>query len=748
MGRKMVNYMPFFSPQEKSKWFMDKKSNEEKEARFSEIMQQPPYPVDEVLGLIAEATGAKKDEWILAALQAFAEADDFDAAFRLVREFESDLGAKPRGEAVKEGLKKATKDRLVTSFIESVGFGVRPFKDSVARLVRLLSFQPGVFVLNSAWGLGEIKRLDAFYRRITVDFRTRRGHQLTFDAACETLVLAPEGHILVTAKADPDRVQKMLKDEPGEFVKAMLGSFGNMPVTRLEELSAQHGFVKSANWKSFWERARADLRKDRLVEIPTRRAEPLVLKAAAESYGDGWFTAFEQMTDPKSILTAVREFVGAGKFKGLDDAGRKKISDRLAFALKGARKVDDALYARLAACLAELKLDDAVASKARAYLWGESRYLAAARDLPASEVARFVSFLVAENEEEAKKNLFAALPQMCFPLLAATLEHYRTDEACETAVADLLKTPHAPATLVVLVLGRYHEVKKAKSGASGDKVEVETETGFKNWSKLPPLVVILTHAIALGEGRQSGETLKMQNTIRRLFADQKWLADIFGLLEPADKVLFFERFQASTTWDPSTHHTIVVRMTHSSRLSRCARSRRPRPRPWRASRRSAATPSARRPTSGSSTWRCRRTPSASSSPAATATSAKTRNTSTRKTSSAPSCRSRISCRLRSKPSSPPISRTSRRTRCVPAQRSPSRPPAAPRRCTRCSASGTTTSSAASSRTRRVSRRTCSARNRATRSTCRTPRATCPWRPSSPSRRSPMKCVRGCRCRRA
>ena len=64
---------------------MDKKSNEEKEARFSEIMQQPPYPVDEVLGLIAEAAGAKKDEWILAALQAFAEAGDFDAAFRLVR---------------------------------------------------------------------------------------------------------------------------------------------------------------------------------------------------------------------------------------------------------------------------------------------------------------------------------------------------------------------------------------------------------------------------------------------------------------------------------------------------------------------------------------------------------------------------------------------------------------------------------------------------------------------------------------
>ena len=87
---------------------MDKKSNEEKETRFSEIMQQPPYPVDEVFDLIAEATGAKKDEWLLAALRAFAEAGDFNTAYRLVNEFKTDLGAKARGDVVRESLKKAT----------------------------------------------------------------------------------------------------------------------------------------------------------------------------------------------------------------------------------------------------------------------------------------------------------------------------------------------------------------------------------------------------------------------------------------------------------------------------------------------------------------------------------------------------------------------------------------------------------------------------------------------------------------
>ena len=521
---------------------MEKKSFEEKEARFAEIMQQPPYPVDEIVGLLEETTGAKKDEWALAALKALSDAEDFDGAYRVVAACKGALGAKVRGDSIRDLLKKATKDRLVASFIDAVGFDVRKLSESVGRLGILLSFRPGTRVLNSAWGLGEIKRLDSFYRRITVDFRTRHGHQLTFDAACETLAIAPDDHILVIAKADPDRVQKMLKDSPGEFVKEMLRSFGNMPVTRLEELCAQHGFVKTANWKSFWDRARADLRKDRVVEIPTRRADPMVLKAAAESYGDGWFTAFSQMTDPKSILAAVREFESAGKFKELDADGHAKIADRLAFALKGARKVDDALYARLAFCLSGLKLDEALADKARSYLWGEERYLDAARNLPARETANLVAFLVADNPADRKSRLFDVLPRMCFPFLTETLRYFKDDEACEEKVAALLRDPSAPATLVTLVLGRYDD--------------------FKHWTKLPPLVVILTHAIALGEGRQSGETLRMQNVIRRLFADQNWLKGIFGQLQPADQALFFERFQASIAWDPSTHHTIVVRMTH------------------------------------------------------------------------------------------------------------------------------------------------------------------------------------------
>lgn len=483
----------------------------------------------------------KKMEDLAAELQLMSEAQDFAGTFKIIDENKDVLTSNLQATGVKEILKKATKDRLLLSFVESVGFGARPLADSLARLAKLMALTPGVRVLNVAWGLGEVKRLDYFYRKITVDFKMRRGHQLTFDAACETLVIAPEDHILVTAAADPNRVAAMIKEEPGEFVKAMLKSFGDMPITRLEEECAKQGFVKSANWKAFWDRARAELKKDKLVEIPARRAEPLHLKASAETYGDSWFTAFAQMTDPKSILSSVKELEGTGRLKALDEESKAKISDRLAFALKGARGVDNALYARLAFCVDALKLEEPPVSKCRAYLWEANRYLAAARDLPARDTDTLVVFLTAENREETKHKLFAALPEMCFTLLHETLNFFSNDADCEEAVAALLKSPHPPATLVTCVLGRYEN--------------------FKKWEKIPKLLVILQHAIALGEGKQSGETLRMQNMIRRLFADKAWLEEIFGKLTPDERAIIFERFQASAAWDPATHRTITVRMT-------------------------------------------------------------------------------------------------------------------------------------------------------------------------------------------
>jgi transcription elongation GreA/GreB family factor len=428
--------------------------------------------------------------------------------------------------------------------LDGADFETRPLDEALVRFEKLLSFQKDARVLNPTWGLGKVVRLDYFYRRITVDFRTRKGHQFTYAAAIDMLERAPDNHILVLREADPARVEAMLKEQPGEFVKAVLKSYGDLPLVKLEDICVANGFIKAVNWKKFWESARADLRRDKLVTIPAKRTEPLQLREAAEDYGDVWLTNFCHETDPKLILAAVREYVAQGRFAAADEAVKARLGERLAFAVVAARNGDDALYARLACQLSSMGFARPAAEEMRAYLWERRRFIRAAADLPAREVGAMLTFLAVDDA--AKEKLYAHLDELCFTAVLEIVSMFGDEPACRAAVGALMRLPKAPATLTTLLVG------KDEVGKSGR---------FSEWAELPPLTTLLTHAIALGEGRQSGEQLKMQNMIRRLFADTKWLEKMFGRLDESGQVMFFERFQASFAWDPSTHHTIVVRMT-------------------------------------------------------------------------------------------------------------------------------------------------------------------------------------------
>ena len=504
-------------------------------------------------------------------LNEFAEKQDFEGAFKLIRDNQNDIAKNLNPAGVKDALKKTTKDRLLLSFVDGAEFGVKPMDKAMVALEKLISFQADALVLSDSWGLGKDKRLDYFYKRITVDFRTKKGHQFSYAAAVDMLVSAPQDHILVKQAADPVAFEQMLKERPADFIKEVLKSYGDMPITRLEDVCVANGFVKSVNWKKFWESARTDLRKDVLVEIPAKRADPIRLKAAAEDYGDSWLTAFSHETDPKLILASVREYVAQNKFKAADDSVKAKIEERLVFAVTAARKVDDALYARLACQVQALGFANPPAAAMREYLWERKRFIKAAAALPAREVGAMISFLA--ESAEAKAKLYAAIPEFCFTAVTEVVSQFANESEkdaegnvvgypCRKAVGDLMKESQAPATLVTLIVGKIEQFGTFKYGeVEVDGKKIRVLKSYALWPELPAITTILAHAIALGEGRRGGETLKMQNIIRRLFGDKNWLEKVFKLLTPSEQLFIFERFQASIAWDPSTHHTTVIRMT-------------------------------------------------------------------------------------------------------------------------------------------------------------------------------------------
>ncbi|HRT28311.1 MAG TPA: GreA/GreB family elongation factor [Kiritimatiellia bacterium] len=516
-------------------------TNAANENDFLTLLEQRPMPVADLLAQIHACelvNKAKAEEWTLVLIDELTDRTEFPGLYLAMKDRVAQLAESLTPTDLRDLLKRASKDRLVSAQIESVSFGDIPLDESFRRLDRLLALKPGTLVLDPAWGIGTVKRLDDFYKRVTVDFADKPNHAMTFAAASESLDRAPHDHLLTRRHNDPQAVARMAAEQPGDLVVCALRSFGDMPVARLEETLMRQGFVAAADWKSFWDAARKALKNNPLVVIPTKRSESMRLLAEPESYGNAWFSRFAALTDSTQILNDVNELDAASPIADLDETQRGVLEERLAFAIKGAHNTDAALYARLAVVVSRLGFSTPPVEQMRDHLWERDRYIEAAEALGVRDVSALVAFLLAGGGDAAER-LLGSLDRMPFSLLSEVLVSLK--ELPETVVAcrNLLAQPKAPPTLVNWVF----------------RFRAETA----DWD-LPPLSELLNHAIALAEGRLSGEALRMQNSLKSLFEQSKWLEAIFAELDTPQRQFVFERIQASPAWDPVTHHTLLRRM--------------------------------------------------------------------------------------------------------------------------------------------------------------------------------------------
>ncbi|MCL1921626.1 MAG: GreA/GreB family elongation factor [Kiritimatiellaeota bacterium] len=484
--------------------------------------------------------GSKADEWTALLMQELAEAADVNGLFMVLKDRAPRLAVSLKVAGFRDILRKAAvKDRLALALIEAAGFGEVSLEESFHRLDLLFALAPGALVIAPNWGIGTVRRLDDFYKRVTIDFAGKPAHAMSFAAACEGLILAPRDHLLTLRHNDPEGMKAMVKGNPGELVRLALRSFSNMPVAKLEELLVKNGFVAAAGWKAFWDGARRALKNDPLVSIPAKRTDPIALRVHAEVHGDDWFNRLAVMKDPVKILEMVHELEQAGKLPGLDDVRRGILEERLNFAVKGAHNTDAPLYVRLAVTVSRLGFLTPPVDLLRAHLWEQGRYIKAAGALTVRDMQGLVAFMLAEGGA-ANIRLLDALPQMPFSLLSDVLAALKGAPEAAAACCALLKQTKAPPTLVNWVFRSRQDVAA--------------------WGDLPPLIDLLGHAIMIVEAKLSGESLRMQNSLKQLFGQPKWMEGLFGELDLPQRQYLFDRIQASSAWDPTTHRTLLGRM--------------------------------------------------------------------------------------------------------------------------------------------------------------------------------------------
>lgn len=512
------------------------------EANFLDLLEKKPLPVAELLTLIETCTlienEKKSAEWVTMLMQELTEQNNFAGLYLVIKNRCVHGSTKINATSIRDLLKKTNKDRLISAFIDTAGFGVRSLDDSFRCLDLLLALTPGTWVIDPTWGFGITKRLDDFYQRATIDFINKPNHTMTFTSICDNITRAPQDHLLTLCHTDPEAVKNMVAVQPGEVVKRALRSFGNMPLQKLEELLTRHHIVEPTHWKNFWEAARKDLKSDPLVVLPAKRTDLLQLRTETESYGARWFETFAELKDATKILDAIIELETHNRNVNLENNLRDILEERLAFAIKGAYNTQAALYVRLALTINRWGgVTAPTREQMRAHLWENNRYIQAAQTLIVRDVSAMTLFLLDEGNASITR-LLEALPHMPFNLLNEVLntlkEHPEAEETCRR----LLGKPKAPPTLILWIFRSRQTLK---------------------WT-LPPITALLNHAIAVVESRLSGESLRMQNNLKQLFEQPKWMNAIFEELDTLQRQLIFERIQASTAWDPSTHHSLLAQM--------------------------------------------------------------------------------------------------------------------------------------------------------------------------------------------
>lgn len=514
------------------------------EAQFLEALSARPIPVETLLetlrALRASGHSAQANEREQALEDMLVETGDRDGLLRLLRARAMGHGDdRTFGAACRALLRDTWKAREAAAFIDAAGFGELPAIESLRRLDVLLACRPGTFCAEKTWGFGVVKQMDAFYKKVVIDFAGRPNHPMTFAYAAETLTLVDAGHLLARRHADPAAIAQLVREKPDEIVRLALRSFGALSITRLEQVLVEGQVLAAGAWRPFWDAARKALKSDPLVEIPAKRSEPILLRSQTRDYGAAWLTEFARERDLHRIVSGVTAFTEANGGK-VDDVSRGVLADRLAFAAKGAFNTDPALYARLAALIVETGIAAVPAEELRAHLWDQGRFLRAGDKLVAKETERMVRVLA--QEPEAVPRLLGALGQMSFNLLNETLEVLREGPALPAVQArcrELLQSRQAPPTLVIWIF--------------------RNRDTLTDWP-LTGLSELLAQAIVLIEQTASGETLRMQNQMRLMFESARWFEGILKELDVAGRRALFDRLQASVAWDAVTQRSLIGRM--------------------------------------------------------------------------------------------------------------------------------------------------------------------------------------------
>jgi transcription elongation GreA/GreB family factor len=524
------------------------KTQAELEGWFSDALTAEPMPLDDLFAVLSSFCGSGSSDAAAACAdllgQVLVERGDKAGTLRLL----DLLGAwKPDGPETRAACRDLAlavfKDPLGKALVANAGFDKEvPCAECVRRFGVLTKMNAGTLCRDKTWGFGAVREVDSFYQRVTVDFDKKPGHRMSLGYAAEGLELVGDGHIMARRRNAPDDIARLVREQPAEIVRLALMSYGPLSAPQIKELLVAD-FLPEDDWKRFWDEARAELKRDPLIEIPAKRNEPIHLRASAKTFDAVWLAALRQERDPARIVELVTEF---DRDAGVPPSSEflAAFGERLTFAIEGVfrREPNVSALGLLAVRRLGLQPPQADLRGLSEGFYQPEQFLATAGTMFAKDVGPFMNLLGEQDPARTGALLLSLLDRMPLAVLNEALGfllgHGKEPECVEKLKAWVVSRTANHAVLYWFCMHLDFLASKAIAGLyefAGQVVD-----------SLAPAC--------------SGDALKAQNQIRTLFEERKWLDDVLAALQPRERAGLLARIRQSSGWEESAKRSVMARI--------------------------------------------------------------------------------------------------------------------------------------------------------------------------------------------
>lgn len=169
----------------------------------------------------------------------------------------------------------------------------------------------GAFCLHKSWGVGQIDSWDLIGDRILINFEDKPGHAMKLQFAAKALQALDDGHVLSRRYADLESLQKMAEEDPVDLMRLTLRSHDNSMMLDDVDDVLKGTVVSEGKYKSWWDKTKKELRKDRQFVVPSKRNIPIEMRADDVSPADAMIEDVLETTDLKTKAKNVDALIAA-----------------------------------------------------------------------------------------------------------------------------------------------------------------------------------------------------------------------------------------------------------------------------------------------------------------------------------------------------------------------------------------------------------------------------------------------------